>query len=207
MKDSTALFILDLINRCKDNKVKLIMEPGKVEFAPGSECSGLFSPDPLEITVGINRPIEMWLPVLVHESCHMDQFLENSKVWADCYIKDHDTSTILDMWLAGLVDLNPTQLKDVLDRLLNLELDCERRSVEKIKKYKLPIDITEYIQKANAYVYFYRAIARTRKWTSSERSPYRNDGVWPMMPKQLFADQSYYLESDPMVDLIEKNCF
>lgn len=206
-QDTVSTFLLDLIERCREHKVKIILDPTKVEFAPGSECSGLFSQDPLELTVAINRPVEMWLPVMVHESCHMDQHLENSKIWTDCYIKDHDSSNILDMWLSGVVDLNPVQLKDVLDRLLNMELDCERRSVEKIKKFKLPIDPTEYIQKANAYVYFYRAIARTRKWTSAERSPYRNNAVWPLMPKVLYADQSFYKEDDPLVDLIEKNCF
>lgn len=200
-------FLIELFEKCKDYKIKVILDPTKVEFGQGNEVSGLYDSHNLELTVAINKPYIDWLPILVHESCHMDQHLENCKVWQECTIKDHDACNILDMWLSGVVDLNATQLEDTINRVLNMELDCERRSVEKIKKYKLPIDTTEYTQKANAYVYFYRAMMKTRKWTTKERSPYSAEHVWSQMPKKFYSDQTEYKIEDPLVDLIVKECF
>lgn len=197
-------FLFDTIEKAKENKIKIIFDPNKLEFTPGSECSGLFDSENLELTVSINRPKEVWLPVFVHESCHMDQFIENCDIWKNAYIKDNDTSGILDMWLQGVVDLNETQLNEVIDKVLNLELDCEKRAVEKIKQYKLGINIVEYTKKANAYVYFYRALAKTRKWTTPIYSPYALKEVWSQMPNKFLNE---YKSDSPLVELIKLNCF
>jgi len=199
-------FIFDLINKAKEHKIKIILDPNKVEYSEGSEVSGLFDSENLEITVGINKSVDEWLPILVHESCHMDQYIENCKAWVDTSIKNFDAGTILDMWLEHLVELNPDQLSIVVDKVLEMELDCEKRSIEKIKKYKLPIDITEYTQKANAYMYFYRALIKTRKW-STKVSPYKSEQVWKNMPNKLYDNNSFYKTDNPLVDIIIKECF
>jgi hypothetical protein len=111
------------------------------------------------------------------------------------------------MWLQHVVDLNPEQLKNVVDKVLEMELDCEKRSIEKIKKYKLPINVKEYTQKANAYMYFYRALAKTRKWTNKSKSPYSLTNIWKQMPSKLLNSQADYKESNLLVDLIVSECF
>jgi hypothetical protein len=50
--------------------------------------------------------------------------------------------------------------KDVID----CELDCEKRAVAKIKKYKLPISIEYYIKMCNSYLFSYTKILEVRKW-------------------------------------------
>jgi hypothetical protein len=88
-----------------------------------------------------------------------------------------------------------------------MELDCEKRSVAKIKQFKLPINIKEYIQKANAYIFFYRALSKTRKWTTKDKSPYTVEAVWKKMPSKLLNSQTDYKESNALVDLIVSECF
>jgi hypothetical protein len=200
-------FLFDTIEKAREHNIKIILDPNKVEFTPGYECSGLFDADNSELIVNINKPQNLWLPVFVHEVCHMDQFIEDCEIWKNCYIKNNDVSGILDMWLQHIVDLNQTQLDEVTNKILDLELDCEKRAVEKIKKYKLDININDYIKKANAYVYFYRALAKTRKWTSAEVSPYVLKEVWEKMPIKFLKDQSEYKSNDPLVDLIVSKCF
>jgi hypothetical protein len=204
--NEVSTFVFDVIESAKENKVKIILDPNKVDFGEG-EVSGLFDSDALELTVCTNKPVEEWVSILVHESCHMDQHAEDAPAWINLDIKGHDSCTLLDMWLGNIIDLNNDQLTNVINRVLEMELDCEKRSVEKIKRYKLPLDVKEYVQKANAYMYFYRALMRTRKWTDKEKSPYSVEKVWKQMPIYLFDDQSKYSVSDPLVDLIEQNCF
>lgn len=204
--DGVSTFVFDVIERAKEHKVKIILDPNKVDFGEG-EVSGLFDSDNLELTVNTNKPILEWLPIFVHESCHMDQHIESAKPWLDLDVKGHDATNLLDMWLGHIIDLNAGQLETIVNKVLEMELDCEKRSVEKIKQYKLPLDIKEYVRKANAYMYFYRALMKTRKWTCKEKSPYSIDDVWKEMPSQLYADQSKYQTSSPLVDLIVQKCF
>ncbi len=205
--NSVSTFLLDVIETAKEHKIKVVLDPNKVTFGDGDEVSGLFDSDNLELIVSINKPTEEWVSIMVHESCHMDQHIEQCKEWTDLDIKGHDATTLLDMWLQHIVDLNPDQLKNVIDKVLEMELDCEKRSVDKIKNYKLPLNIKEYIQKANAYMYFYRALAKTRKWTTKNKSPYAVATVWKKMPSKLLNSQTDYKESNALVDLIVSECF
>ena len=47
-----------------------------------------------------------------------------------------------------------------------MELDCERKSVEMIKKFDLPIDIEEYTSIANIYIFYYTYAKKNRCWFS-----------------------------------------
>jgi hypothetical protein len=204
---SISTFLLDVIETAKEHKIKVILDPNAVTFGEGDEVSGLFDSDNLELTVNTNKPTEDWISIMIHESCHMDQHIEQCKEWTNLDVKGHDATTLLDMWLQHVIDLNPEQLKNVIDRVLEMELDCEKRSVEKIKKYKLPINVKEYTQKANAYMYFYRALAKTRKWTNKSKSPYSLTNIWKQMPSKLLNSQADYKESNLLVDLIVSECF
>ena len=205
--NNVSTFLLNVIETAKEHKIKVILDPNKVTFGDDSEVSGLFDSDNMELTVATNKPTEEWISIMVHESCHMDQHIEQCKPWTDLDIKGHDATTLLDMWLQHIVDLNPEQLKNVVNRVLEMELDCEKRSVAKIKKYKLPINVKEYTQKANAYMYFYRALANTRKWTTKSKSPYSIEDVWKKMPSKLFNSQSDYKDSNILTQLVINECF
>jgi hypothetical protein len=77
-----------------------------------------------------------------------------------------------------------------------VEVDCEKRTVEKIKKYGLDsiINIDEYIQKSNAYVLFYLWMRKNRKWYTIGKEPYNIPDVVSVMPKTFDID---YTELSP----------
>jgi hypothetical protein len=59
----------------------------------------------------------------------------------------------------------------------DLELDNEKRTVKIIKEFSLPINITQYIKKSNAYVHFYNYMLISRRWCTPKNSPYTNKKV------------------------------
>lgn len=117
-----------------------------------------------ELAVGTARSINTWLPVLVHESCHLDQWAEKTDLWKE---SENMYYNIFDDWLMGK-KCNVKKAYQCIDTLKNLELDCEKRTIAKIQKYKLPIDIKECIQKANCYIFFYNRLKTTRKWVEGD---------------------------------------
>lgn len=117
--------------------------------------------------------------ILVHESCHMDQFLEETTLWK----KGEKYLYIFFSWLDGT-----EYSKHLIDKSYNitqlLELDCEQRAIRKIKKLKLDIDIDRYIKEANAYLYMYTYIYEHRIWYTPKKPVYRNKKIINLMPSK-----------------------
>lgn len=167
-------------------------------------CAGYFCDATPELVVACYKPLHEWLPVMVHETCHRDQAIANTRIWTKT-VDGQDPLTFLHQWLDGTIELAPDQLRRVVDAVLHIELDCERRAAKKIKRHKLPIDVTEYIQRANAYVYFYLSLEITRKWYAKNRAPFHLDHVWQTMPTHFEND---YTSLPPkMKRLILNECF
>ena len=156
----------------------------------GIASSGFFEDRPTpRLAVGLGKPWQEWLPVLAHEFSHAQQWREQSLVWTNLF-KDwgrgvEEASNALDGWLDGTLVLSPEQLSDVVDRARAVELDCERRTIALMRQWNLPIDPTEYAQKAAAYVYFYNHVAKTRQWYSADAAPYELAEVWSCAPREL----------------------
>lgn len=146
-----------------------------------------------ELAVATGKPLDLWLSVLVHESSHLDQLLEKSNYWCDSYVSG-TTFEIVDivmLWIEGKIELNDIQLNNYIKLSRNIELDCERRTVEKIKKFSLPLNISEYIQKANSYIFFYTAMKKTKAWYIPNKEPYHIKEVWSLCPTEFLADDEY----------------
>jgi hypothetical protein len=144
-----------------------------------------------------------WVPIMVHETCHRDQYTEQAPIWNKTVEIDgekHDPLTLLHNWLDKKIELRPRKLKEVLITSLNLELDCEKRSAKKIDSFYLPINLKEYVQKANAYVYFYLALQYTRKWYPKGCAPFSLPEVWTKMPSDF--DNDYVKIPKKIKDLI-----
>lgn len=161
-------FIYSLKRKAKSLKVKLIIDSDQkyVIMNEGEgedvESSGYFDSKKNGGTLGVGtkRPINEWLPVLAHESCHMDQWSEGFSLWKESESLKYN---IFGDWLQGK-RCEKKEAYKCIDVLKNIELDCEKRTVEKIKRYNLPIDIKEYIQKANSYIFFYNHMKKTKRW-------------------------------------------
>ncbi len=196
-----AQFIDDTIAVANTNNVQFYMDGDNDHVSmDGIQCNGIFidHPSPMLVTA-CNKSQHLWLPILVHESCHMDQWIEQSKVWIDSKIGSLDKMDILSLWLNGYVELNAQQLDNYIRSIRDVELDCEKRTVEKIKKYGLPIDPKEYTQRANAYVLFYNHMMKTRKWYVPGNEPYNNSKIWSQLPSTWLKSYEPIMCKDMMV--------
>jgi hypothetical protein len=171
-------FIEDLKEQCRKHNVKLRLTKGKNILCDGFFVSGFFDGETLACASGRDG----YIYILVHESCHLDQFLENQKLWNKI-----EKMPDIDSWLSGKKIKN---VNKAIEAYKWLELDCEKRTIKKLKKYKIPFT-TEQIQKANSYVQFYNYIRETRKWCKKNNTPYNNKNVYSVMPKKFMPLKWY----------------
>ena len=148
------------------------------------KCAGYFclvkkdkEYEPL-LAVATGRGIKHWLPIFVHESCHMEQWMENHEFW-----KKSEKLDVIDEWVVGK-EFHWRTINASIKNSINLEVDCEKRTVKKIIEWNLPIKIEEYIQCSNAYIMFYNYLKKTRKWSDPDKSPYRNKRIFKHMPQK-----------------------
>ena len=201
--------ILNYINheldKCRANGISIYMPKRRsIAHSGGDYCAGYLEVDhpsgrPM-FAVACGRSIRNWLLIFVHESCHLDQWLEQVPFW-EVYVNGESTLDVMDQWLNLKVDLNSRELKAVFDNVIEIEADCERRSVEKIKQWDLPINIDSYIRKSNAYIWSYRLMQETRNWNHT--AAYGHGPVWRAMPK--YFDQTYDVLPDKIRNTFYKH--
>jgi len=158
-------------------------------------CSGYFIDHPTpKLAVACRKPVIDWVKVLVHEACHMDQYLSNAAVWKAIYVTPTiDTTGLIDLWIDNKIELSQEQLSHYIKVIQDVEMDCEKRAVDVIKRFKIPfIDIDEYIQQANAYVWFYLYVKNHRKWYTVGKEPYNNEKIWRAMPTTFIDDYGHF---------------
>lgn len=135
------------------------------------------------LCVAIKKSLNKWLPIFIHETCHMDQWLENSPLWLTS--KDF---ALLDNWLEGK-EYPIKEIIEFIHKVILVEADCERRTIEKIKKYNLPIDTKYYAQRANAYLYYYQWLVANRLLYKT--APYEVPEIIGFMPEEIKSDDEY----------------
>jgi len=196
-------FVNHVSDTAKSHNVEFILS--KERSVDG--CNGFFSEDPDQLVVATGQPVSRWLPILVHESAHMDQWIEQIPEWSDCYIEgcEIEMFDVVIMWTSHQVELNKQQLTKYITGSRNVELDCEKRAAAKIIELGLDIDSDEYIQKANAYIWFYTLLARTRKWYSIDKEPYNIPAIWKTMP--MHFDNDYTKVPAKMKKLYLEHCY
>lgn len=186
-------FVKREIKIANDAEISVKLLRKRHAWMDGVRVSGYFCDATPEFVVACYKKTEDWLPIFVHESCHRDQCLENTRIWTKT-IDGHDPLTMLWQWLDKTIELTPQRLHEVTQAVLKIELDAERRAARKIKRFKLPIDLERYIKQANAYVYFYLSMQETRRWYGKGKSPIYLDEVWRQMPAHFDND---YMDIPP----------
>ena len=190
------VFIDDLKIYTKENNIKLILSPEKgVQFSEGGIlCNGYFDDITSTLACALGKDVSQWLVILLHESCHMDQWVEKVPEWTENVGMDN-----IEKWLNGDDSVNMNNIDNEIRTSIIVEVDCEKRTVEKIKKYGLDsiINIDEYIQKSNAYVLFYLWMRKNRKWYTIGKEPYNIPDVVSVMPKTFDID---YTILDPKIE-------
>jgi hypothetical protein len=168
--------------------VDVLISTENYVIAPdGMKCNGFVvedekDPDKITFACAIGHPFKDWFITFIHEFCHFTQWRDGSKYW---YNVDEDE--ILWDWVLN----KKTKITDMkkVDRQFkqarNLELDCERRTLKMIKRFKLPVDAKKYAKKSAAYVLFYDYMRIARKWYKIGKEPYKNTKLLRLMPTDI----------------------
>jgi len=168
-------FIEWVKDQCFEYGVKCMLKNVKyLKLSGNIRCSGYFeSGDSPKLVVAMNR--KDWIEILVHEYCHLTQWVEKIPLWK----KSEVSLDKIDEWLSG------GEVRGIARHLgiaRDLEHDNEKRAVALIKEWGLKVDVEHYIKKANAYVQFYNYMGISRRWSKPGNSPYSNENLINEMP-------------------------
>jgi hypothetical protein len=189
--------LVELIKKnCKEYGVKLDIRPTSYVKIDSSRCSGFFDPEEENLRIVVAGKAENFEATLLHEYCHLTQYIDNDKLWR----KSNKSLTILFEWLEGK-DYSKRKIKRHAAVCRELELDNEKRAAKMARKYDVGLSVKEYTKRANAYVLFYNWLPVTRKWSSSENSPYRNENLIKAMSGKFDMN---YEKLDPKIKKIFK---
>lgn len=149
-------------------------------------CSGYFNTDPLEFVVAIGKPFKDWFLVFVHEFSHFKQYLSDPVAFG---VAAAEIGKLFE-WLAGEIELTPTEINDFGELALLLEYDAENQVLEHLGELGIAslIDANEYAQKANSYFNFYNYVIKHRKWYVGGKEPYTIPEVWQSFSTALHID-------------------
>lgn len=163
-------FERDVKAKAKLNGVTIYKGQGQFVNCPGDvplRVQGYFCDETLKLAVASNN--ENFISTYVHESCHMDQYLDGSEYWSS----DVDNAYIL--WDKALGpdshEVSDSELEESLNIIVMLEADCEIRTLQKIADYGLDVDPELYAQQANSYLYFHTAMNKYRRWYPISKTP------------------------------------
>jgi len=166
------------------------------------QVNGFYDGETRQFGIAIGKPIKNWFPILVHEYCH---FLQDLEKFAPFKKLECTNFPDFDRWINGYEEYSDWDMKEVFQVTQEVEWDCERRVMEMIETHNLPIDREQYAQEANAYLMFYKAALKHRKWYTKE--PYRVKSICNRLPKTLMSLSQISKPPKWFMDSVKRNCF
>ena len=143
-------FYADVVDKCINNNIELNLVTG---IAMDDCVGGWFTGD--DLTAAFTDGEEASIEIFVHESCHLDQFLEKSPLWFSPFFEESKS-----IWDTEYRDKHPRKYLNVFKQTCKLEIDADKRVIEKNKKYNLGFDIESINGCANiyhaSYYYFHK---------------------------------------------------
>lgn len=207
--DNVSRFKSDLRALCKKHKIKLkLINSNAINYDDTKiNVSGYFDTGEGVLAVATKKDKKEWLEILIHESCHLDQYIENAKCWQELEILGVDVNAILDLWLSKNIEMTDKQVQAVMKKIIDCERDCDLRAIEKIKKYKLEniIDLQRYVKKANAYHLSYYAVRKLRRWNKKLKAAYQVEEVLQLFPSTM--NKGYSLTKKQYLTMAKKCYF
>ena len=182
--------LADVLQTCLENNVSLYFVDKKYIGTPKNKFAGYF--DDKKIVVATKD--REWLDVLLHESCHLDQYNEKHPLWSAV----NRAITTVDDWISG-EEISNSRVRRAIKNIIALEHDCEKRTLKKIDYYNLPIDKKHYIAQANAYLLGYWATYRKRGYCVF---PYKKQEVLDKMPKKILPLEFYFRPDKKYISLL-----
>lgn len=184
------------------NKIGINLSNSRFVDLEGGKCSGYFDENSRTLAVGIKKPQKFWVRVLVHEFSHFLQWIEDSPIWLESV--DVWDNVNLWSWLDGKEEHSKEEIREAVDIIQLLEQDCDKRAVELIKEFKLPIDLDEYIRCSNAYVLFYNIVERDRTWYKFP--VYEKSEIVKNLPNKFISKSEYRRLPKWYYDIVKKEC-
>ena len=161
MDEPTQAFLNYVESKLKKSRFKLILSMSDVNVGRIS-VGGSFDESAKELNVGISDPD--FLEILVHEFNHFIQWSEQEPLYLKISEGDSSMSEQLWAWLDHEIELPKERVSEIIQSIIDMELDCERRSVKMIKEFSLPIYLKEYIFLSYTYLNFYNYVKIHRTW-------------------------------------------
>jgi len=168
---------------------------GKIKFSGSSYYE--FDTKTIHIQNITTMPFKDWLELFVHEYCH---FLQQTKQ-SECYkkmIRENLSPVYVHTKLK-----NQKNLKSRFSFTRELEIECEKMTLDLIRKNKLPIDVKTFTKKANAYICYYHAVEKNKKW-KNKLSIY-NNRILKNMPSYLRKSYANKISNDSLKTILQ--CF
>ena len=188
-------FIRYVESECKKHGVKVKEYKRRyIKLTDNVKCAGFFDDNTKPPTLAYAKGREDYLELLVHEYCHMTQWLDKIPLWGIASKSNY----IIGEWLNG------TEYSDIANHIAiarNLELDNEIRASEMIEDYDLGVTKSEYIKTANAYIVYYNYLLISRKWSEPKNSPYGNKKIVAAMSDKF--DMNYESLDRDLYDLFK----
>jgi len=204
-KNVVKVFIDKIKKETSKRGIKTRLKNKKYVIVQGSNISGYFDyGDKYEIVCTINKSMNKWLSSLVHEFSHYEQWRDSVYAWTASFIGEDDASTLFFDWIDKKKEFSKNKISEIIRKTKIAEIDCDKRSVKNIKKYKLPLDISTYIQKANSYILFHNYAGIRRKWWKKNHAPYELKEVYSQFPKRFL--KNYTKIAQKYVDLFDQYC-
>lgn len=148
--------------------VSVLLSPDATVETNGFQSGGYFCGDSKTLAVAAgSQDQDKWLGTLLHEYCHLTQWIEGQPAWL-AYRSD------MWDWLGGKRIRDP---EDAVSTVQALEADCERRTLRLARELGAPLDLEKYARAANAYLHFHNTIRETRKWYRNGMGPYLRPDV------------------------------
>ena len=161
---SLESYLKYLKEKTSEHNVKLILKNQKYFIDGGATIGGYFCEEPLELAVATKKPKKIWLPYLIHEDSHLDQWIEQCPEYTNTQLgKGMCASEVIPLWVEGK-NYSTEIIERAIISLREMELDCERRTLKKINQFGLPIDPSHYIQAAAINIHQYNYILLRRKY-------------------------------------------
>jgi len=163
LKHSMKRFFKDIISTCKIAGIKInLHDSAYVKIAEDAEAAGYFCGEDMELVAAIGgKNLEHALGTIVHEYCHLEQWAEDAKVWRT--FEANDSMDTLHKYLEGK-KISKKKARKAFDEVIALEADCERRTMEMIKLYDLPVNLKKYAKRAEKDLESYNVMFKTKKW-------------------------------------------
>ena len=176
MKTAASNFIEHVKSECEHYHIKCdLRDTTYVKISDSIKASGYFDESVPTLVCSMKRKDS--IEILAHEYGHLTQWVDNIPLWKTVEY----SMPKLDAWLGGEEVPN---IEEHIANCRDLELDNEKRTINIIKKFKLPINLGNYRKKANSYVMFYNYMLISRRWCTPENSPYGNKRIISAMPNK-----------------------